>query len=224
MNPTIDILGATIFEPMTVITDFLITGVAWWLGSRLLQADESGIRRSRRAWGLAFLFTGLAALFGGITHGFSLYLPDKAILLTWKGTVYSVGLSMLFAVAGTVIGSPLHRSAKVLLHVLNVTGFVIYALWMISHNSFLYVIFHYAPAMLSVACIQAWVYARHRTVTAPWIIAGVIATLLGAAIQRSGFSLHLHFNNNDLFHLVQVAGLFLVFQGARGLEDHRPGQ
>jgi hypothetical protein len=59
--------------------------------------------------------------------------------------------------------------------------------------------------------------AGHR-----WLEWGLIVTLLGLAIQQSGWSLHTHFNHNDLYHLVQMAGLYCLCRGAsilEGLED-----
>ena len=40
-------------------------------------------------------------------------------------------------------------------------------------------------------------------------------TLLGAIVQQSGISLHRHFNHNDLYHVVQIIGLYLLYRGVR---------
>jgi uncharacterized protein DUF6962 len=52
-----------------------------------------------------------------------------------------------------------------------------------------------------------------------WLIAGILTTLGGFAIQLSGFRSHQDFNHNDAYHLIQIAGLYLFFRGARLLED-----
>ena len=48
---------------------------------------------------------------------------------------------------------------------------------------------------------------------------GVAVSFAGAAAQMSGFALHRHFNHNDLYHVIQMLGLWLLFRGARGLEE-----
>ena len=213
MVPTLDIAGLTIAEPMTTFTDYLITVFATVFAIRLMKRFGASGHPAHRLWSLAFLFIGLAALLGGTSHGFVGYLADPALRMIWKGTVYSVGLSMIFAVAGSIEGSglePLHRKV---LHGLNLVAFAMYAIWMTSHSDFMYVIAYYVPAMSSVALIQLWAYYRSKLPAAPWLVGGVVVTLLGAVIQQSGFSLHRHFNHNDIYHVVQIVGLWLLYRG-----------
>jgi hypothetical protein len=219
MPPSIEIFGVVISESTTTITDYLITAVAGWFGARLLLTNTDLGNRARWLWGLGFIFVGLAALFGGTSHGFVTYLSESALRDIWKATIYSVGLSMLFAVSGTIEGSSFKKATRRLLHACNVAGFGIYATWMIDHSGFIYVIYHYVSAMISIALMQSWAWFHHRAETAPWIVAGVITTLLGAVIQQSGFTLHVHFNNNDLYHVVQIAGLYLLHRGVSKLRD-----
>ncbi len=52
-----------------------------------------------------------------------------------------------------------------------------------------------------------------------WFIGGIVVTLLGAVVQQSGFRHDAHFNHNDVYHLIQIAGLYLLFKGASRLQD-----
>ena len=212
MLPQADFFGLVIFEPTTTLTDYMITGFAWWCAVRLGLPAGS---RSTSLWAAGFFFIGLAALLGGTSHGFGFYLSDTASFLVWKATVYAVGISMLFAVAGTIEGAFPPRAARVTLHLANVAGFAIYALWMIDHSEFVYVIYHYVPAMITIALIELWAFFSRDSRSAPWLVSGVIVTLAGAVIQQSGFAIHVHFNHNDLFHVVQIAGLYLFWRGCR---------
>jgi hypothetical protein len=211
MLPAIDLFGVTIAEPMTTVTDYLIAATAWWLGVRLLTLADRGF--ALRLWVAGFAFIGLAAFLGGTSHGFSQYLGESQVDTLWMATVYSVGLSMLFAVAGTLEGSPLPAFVRRLLHAINLFGFAVYAWWMLSHTAFVYVIYHYVPAMTGIALVQGWAWLRFGARSAPWMISGVVVTLLGAVIQQSGLAIHRHFNHNDLYHLIQVAGLYLLYRG-----------
>jgi len=56
--------------------------------------------------------------------------------------------------------------------------------------------------------------AGHR-----WLKCGLYMTLAGLAIQQSGWSLHIHFNHNDLYHVVQMGGLYCLYRGAGVLND-----
>jgi len=48
-----------------------------------------------------------------------------------------------------------------------------------------------------------------------WMLAAAVVSALAAAVQASGFSLHQHFNHNDLYHVIQIAALWLFYRGAR---------
>ena len=198
MAPTVEWFGVTILEPTTMITDFAITATGWWAAWRLLTTEEHRRHRCRKLWAVGLFFVGLGAALGGIRHGFAVYLGDLANTVVWKGTVYAIGLSLVFVVAGTISGSPLKAATAK------------------------YVIYYYGPAMLAVAAIQGWAFARHRSEGALGIMSGVVVTLLGAIAQQSGISIHAHFNHNDLFHIIQVVGLALFFRGVSALRARAP--
>ena len=215
MTPTVEWLGLTIAEPATMLTDFAITLTAWWMSYALLVGKQAGESAAVRHWGTAFVFVGAGALLGGISHGFKLYLGDTADLLIWKATVYSVGLSAFFAVAAGIAASGWSARTQKVLAFANVAGLAWYAIWMLSHSAFLYVIYHYVPAMLAVLLMQLYAWVRHRLPAAPWIIAAVVITFIGAAVQQSGIALHRHFNHNDVFHVIQIVSLVFFYQGCK---------
>lgn len=223
MTPSAEWFGLTILEPTTMLTDFAISAVAWWASWQLLFHVRHRPHRCRRLWGIGLLFIGLGALFGGLSHGFAAYLDDTADAVIWKSTVYAIGLSMVFAVAGSISGSPLGATTSRSFCVLNVIAFVLYAAWMIGHDDFLYVIYYYVPAMLCIAALHGRAHLKYRSDGAAWIMSGVVVTLLGAVVQQSKISLHLHFNHNDLFHVIQIIGLALFFRGVSVLRVKAPG-
>jgi hypothetical protein len=49
-----------------------------------------------------------------------------------------------------------------------------------------------------------------------WLRAGLWISLSGLAIQQLRLSPHRHFNHNDLYHLVQMVGLYCFYRGASG--------
>ena len=51
-----------------------------------------------------------------------------------------------------------------------------------------------------------------------WIRRGLIVSALGFAIQKIGWDLHHHFNHNDIYHVIQIAGFWCLFEGVRRLE------
>jgi len=57
------------------------------------------------------------------------------------------------------------------------------------------------------------------TPTAKWLLTGLAISIVGLTLLASGFSLHEHFNKNDIYHCVQLVALYFFFRGASLLED-----
>jgi hypothetical protein len=221
MNPVIDVFGVNIAEPMTMLTDYLIFAASSWFAVTLFNAAEHRGQSCRKLWASAFLIIGIGALLGGTSHGFAPHLDDTAMYWIWKGTLACVGASMYFSVAGTIRGADLPGKWRSGLAVANVAGLIAYVVWIANYDTFLAVIIDSTLALLVVALLQGRAWRRSGATSAPWLIAGVIVSFLGAAVQQSGLSLHLHFNHNDLYHTVQLFALYLFYRGACLLSDQR---
>jgi uncharacterized membrane protein len=60
---------------------------------------------------------------------------------------------------------------------------------------------------------------EHRKVGHRWLKWGLTISLAGVLIQMSGWSLHEHFNHNDIYHVVQTFGLYCFYRSAMFLHD-----
>ncbi len=207
-----------ITEPTTMITDYLLGLFTFVLALRLFKLNGEQPQNSLRLWSGALAASAIAAFLGGTSHGFALHFSDFAKTAIWKATVYSIGLASFLMLSGTlfaVVANPLRK----LLLGLVLLQFLIYAGWMISHDEFKYVIFDYVPAMLGVVLLQAYAYSKWKHKSAVWLISGVLISFAAAGIQMSGFTIHQHFNHNDLFHVIQIGANYLLYKGASLLKD-----
>ncbi len=207
-----------ITEPTTMLTDYILSILAAIFALRLLKMNGGQPQNSIRLWGGALAATAIAAFLGGTSHGFALHLGDFSKTAIWKATVYSIGLASFFILAGTLfaaVANPLRRWVLGLV----LLKFLVYAGWMVSHDDFKYVIFDYGPAMLGVLLLQVYAYAKWKHKSAVWLVSGVIVAFAAAGVQMSGFTIHQHFNYNDLYHVIQMASIYLLYRGACLLED-----
>jgi hypothetical protein len=139
------------------------------------------------------------------------------LAITWKTTLYAIGIVSLALSCAATMAAFRGRPRRVLVG-LAVAKFVLYAAWMVQHDAFVYAILDYAPALLYVLVLQLWAWSRHER-SGPWIVAGVMVSFAAAAVQQSGFALHQHFNHNDLYHVIQMAGVYLLYRGGRLLRS-----
>jgi hypothetical protein len=191
----------TIHEPMTVLTDYLLGGVSAYAAVALVRNAQP----SRRLWALAFAALAAAAFLGGTWHGF---LQSG---LLWKATTLSAGLASFGMVAGSSYAA-FRGTTRNALVTAALAKLVVYSAWMLGHDAFLYVIIDTGIAFLIVAAIHLWKW------NGP-ILAGVAVSIAGALVQASGFRLHEHFNHNDLYHVIQIVALALLYRGAKRLQS-----
>jgi hypothetical protein len=188
-------------EPMTVVTDYALGSVAAWLSLLLFRNAQA----ARRLWAVAFAALAAAAFLGGTWHGF---LQSN---LLWKATTLSAGVASFGMVAGSswaVFSGPVR--AFVLTAAM--AKLLVYSIWMLSHDAFLYVVIDTGIAFIVVAALHLWKW------NGP-ILAGVAISIAGALVQASGFRLHEHFNHNDLYHVIQIGALVLLYRGAKRLHS-----
>jgi hypothetical protein len=181
----------TIHEPMTLATDYLLTIAAAIFAVRLW--------RTNRMWALAFLFTAAGSFFGGTFHGFAQTMEPLAAAALWKATVFSIGLASFFLLVG---------SGRALA-VVAIVKLVIYASWMITHDAFIWVIIDYGVTLLLIGVAQL----ARRGPSTLWMISSIVVSVAGALVQQSGIALHENFNHNDLYHVIQLLALWLLFRG-----------
>lgn len=211
-----------ITEPTTMLTDYLLAALGVGFGWRLVSAGRAGRETARVLWGVSFLFMALAAAAGGTAHGFATALGGVEGNWVWKLTTFSIGLASAALLSAAVVAR-LAGAARVALVGLVIAKLAAYLAWMSVHDDFRFVVYDYAPSMLAVVALVALPGRRAPRPGAGWIAAGVAVSFAGAAVQRSGFALHAHFNHNDLYHVIQMAGLYLLFRGGMLLRDRRHG-
>ena len=206
-----------IAEPTTMLTDYVLGALCLVWGWKLWRRTKS--RKGAQAlWARAFFATGLAAWLGGTVHGFMLILPETLIMAMWKGTLYLTGIASFFMLAAVVLVSLSGAISRWGLAIC-VLKLGVYLVWMFNHQDFRFVVYDYGSALILILGFQLAALYQRCSVAAGWIAGGIVFCFVGAGIQQGGFSLHSHFNHNDLFHVVQMGAFYLLFRGASTVES-----
>jgi hypothetical protein len=205
-----------ITEPMTMMTDYALGAVSAILGWRLYR--EAGEERARRWWAVAFGALTVSALLGGTNHGFAVVMSQAAYDLSWKATVFAIGIFGFGMMAGTILATTRGAVRTALLAVAT-AQLAAYSAWMLVHDEYRYVVLDSAIAMAALLLLHGGSAAFRRDEASYWVLAGIAVSAVAAAAQLLRVTLHEHFNHNDLYHVIQLAGMVLFFRGGKLLRD-----
>ncbi len=208
-----------IHEPMTALTDLILTAMAVYfaLGTGR-QHDLTGMRvHLYFSW--AFWALGAGALLGALTHGIGRHLSVALGRLIWRSALLSVGAGAFFLLLATACHALPARSV----HFVEWPGvflLALYAIIVLRDDRFLWAAVFYTAAMLVVLVLLLRDLFLFEDVAGPGlVVSGILVSFAAAIVQRSGLDLHRHFNHNDLYHVVQMVGLYYLYRGALLLKD-----
>jgi hypothetical protein len=206
-----------ITEAATMLTDFAIAGICAIFATELARAASS-VSGARALWALSFGFTAIAALIGGVVHGFALHLGDAAKHRLWKATQYTMGLTALAILAAAVVAF-VGRGAQPWLLGAAAAKFVAYVAGVARRDDYLVVVVDYGLSMLAVAGLAIAGWVRDGAAASPWLVGGVAVSAAAAVVQVKKVAPHPRFNHNDLYHAIQIVALYLFYRGGLLLGD-----
>jgi hypothetical protein len=203
--------GVRITEPATMITDFVIAAMCVGFAIVTERSTES-FATARGLWGLSFAFAGIAAMIGGVVHGFVLYLTADSKQRLWKATQRTLGLTALAILVAAVVAFVDGELQRWLVG-LAVAKFVWYATVVRKRDDYAIVVLDYGVSMLALVALATIGWVRTSSPASPWLIAGVAISGAAAVVQLKKIAPHRRFNHNDLYHAVQVIALYLFYRG-----------
>jgi hypothetical protein len=135
-------------------------------------------------------------------------LPARAGL--WNCVYAAIGLGNFFMLAGLLFTVVPRRGWRIVLAVLALRfgAFVVFTM----AADFRYVMYDLVLTLSVLLGTGLYGLARGEP-SAPFVLFGVLLSLLGAFVQTEGFDLDPRFNHNDLFHILEMGALYLFARG-----------
>jgi len=206
-EPEHGILGP---EPMTVLTDVLLAAAALFGGVRIYGVSDAPVHFY---FALSFFLIALGALTGATIHAIRHTSLVSRVPLLWRITGIAIGTSATAMLAATFYHILPADYADILRW--TVLGLsIIYAAWIWRDYRFRNVIVFYSILMAFILGAMALSYVSTGSPGAKLIVVGLLISFGAAAVQRSGFKLARHFNHNDIYHVIQLVGLYFCYKGA----------
>ena len=193
-------------EPTTTITDFILGLEALVLAAILFINPQT--YPSLPYWIASLLCLGVAAVLGGLYHGFDRFS-------SYTGVYFCISVLMAtlcLAVITDGFGEEIARGFRWPVAGLALAFFLVARTYPTRILAF--------AALLAVFLVLALVLYLHLMVTralpgAGFLAAGIATLLIGAAMMLGnvGFTLIWTFDRNAVYHLVQMAGVLFFYLG-----------
>lgn len=211
-QPSIYISGIRIDEPITVLTDLLVSAVCFYAFVKLLKHPV----KSRTLYFLRyyFLLMGLATFFGGlIGHAFLYALSFAWKLPGWVISMFSVALIERSAIQYARFY--IKTQAGNFFSVLNIVELAIVMSITLSTLNFKWVEFHSGYGLLGVVLpFHVYMYLKTKDKGSLLMMLAVGIASLAALIFMTKFSIHTWFNYLDFSHVVMALGAYVFYRAA----------
>lgn len=202
------------FEQTTAVTDLILSIISIITAVGIHKLGKDIQPRKTRIWVSIFVLLAIAAFFGAIAHGFA--MSEKTNYILWQPLNLALGLSVSLFAAGALFDLRDGAIQKSIIPVLLMLGVVFYMITVLVPGSFLVFIIYESVVMLFALVAYIVMALKKKLFGAWWMVLGILITIIAAAIQAGGaISVQLiwQFDHNGIFHIVQMAGIFVIYIG-----------
>jgi hypothetical protein len=191
----------SIHEPATLLTDYLLAGLAGWLAWQLYRRRPAA-NLAAHWWTWVLRLTAISAFVGGSYHGLAPNFSPAVANLWWIVTLLLICLlsvAMAMSLLHEVAPAGRQRPWPGLI----AFKFTAFAGVAIIRPFFIVVIIDYGLTLLAWAAAAVML----RRPWGGWMLAGIGLSVIAALVQQLGWAPSPHFNHNDLYHVIQALAL-----------------
>jgi hypothetical protein len=200
---------------LTAITDLLLASQSFFLAGRLSARPKD---RFSSAWYFTGVLTllGVAALLGGIDHGFfqAANLPRYVIQRSDWIAMGAVTFCLLMTTATQFFQAAAQRIALIVA----VVQFVVNTAAILFIESFLLVVVNYAPVMFLLLAMN--LAGLRNGKGSPPMIAGILILFAASAVLAARIDTFSPLDHNSLYHLLSMIGVAFLYAGGTQLKTN----
>lgn len=213
-------IGIRIDEPVTTLTDLLVSAVCFVAFFRLRKQSRSGLFAGMRSntqlyFRSYFLLMAIATLFGGVIgHAFLYALSFPWKLPGWIVSMLSVALIERSSIEhAKPLINPLVAKVFLGMNIVELVTVMTITLWTLD---FRWVEFHSGYGLLGVVLpFHFYTWYRTRNKGSFVIITAVLIASCAALVFMNKLSIHEWFNYIDISHTMIAIGAYVFYRGAK---------
>ncbi len=214
VHPTIDILGVTLSEPVTVLTDTILAVFCFYFYWKISKMPS--LARGKAFFAQFFLWMSLCTLLGGFMgHGFYPQLGDfgkiPAKILT-PFSMFWLQLGVIELLRGKV--KPILIKALQWISILMLPLFIGLAFY---YNHFSYAIFHNMFAALMIIPILIFCLVVYKIKGTDWVLYTLLISSVIPYFQINRIGVNKWFTYHDVCHVIMLLSFVVLYKGATKL-------
>ena len=215
-QPSIELFGITIMEPMVTFTDLWITAVCVYAFYKLVKLEQEGL--VFRYMRLYFFIMAIATFLGGILgHAF-----QDVVGLPWKLPGWLISMLAVSSIerASIMYVHPLiNPKFARFLEIANIIELLVFAAITFGTLNFFYIQVHSAYGLgLIVLPLHFYAYKKTKNEGSRIIFLSVCFASIAAFTYTLEIGIHTWFNHLDVSHTVMAIALYFFYRGARKLK------
>ncbi len=208
IDTTITIGNVAIHEPVTVLTDCIITAFCFYFYIQLRKLNKDIVIDN---WSIFFGLLGISTLFGAASHGVFLIHEGVGYKTIWLPMQVINGIAIYFAQQAT-INSVLKNSKHINRWKKSyLIQFVIFVIALMIFQKYLVTIIENFIGLLPIMILHLKAKDNYNKK----IGYGFLVSFLTATVSISKFTLHAYFNYNDLAHVLIMISIFIIYIGIK---------
>ena len=206
-----------LLEPASSVTDFAL-GVLAFGAALLIERNE----QVHHHWRLSFLFMGLAAILGGVHHGF-IGPGGTSGAVSWAVIALSIAVAISFLLSASIASVLGEGRGRPLLVIRGISLFAFFILVVLGRATIPTLLITEGLAMIMVVLL--WLHAwRLEQPGVGLVLVAIGASVLAAVVRGSSVQITLawEFDSTALYHLAQMPGIILLYVAVRRLGRRSP--
>jgi hypothetical protein len=212
-QPSIEIFGILINEPVTTLTDLVVSAVCFYAFFKLSKISEKiPLHQYLKYY---FLSMGLATAIGGlIGHAFFYHFSFYWKLPGWWTSMVAINL-IERAVIEYARKWVKPKTAR-FFAILNIIELLTFMILTFSTLNFFFVEVHSTYGLLLfVASFSGFVYYKTKSKGSKLFLIAVLFAAISALFFMNEWSLHMWFNYLDISHTLMAISAYLFYKGSR---------
>jgi hypothetical protein len=210
-DTTIHIASFAIHEPVTTVTDFIISGLCVYFYFQLNPLSNKS--SSTTYWKYFYGLMALGSFIGGCAHAFFEIHEGVSYKTFWLSMQVLNMLAMYYMQQATFNSALLDSNKKLYWKKSYLIQILIAIIAVFVFQNFLVVVINNAITLIPVMIIHFSASKTNKEYL--WIAYGITVLFITAGVNLTKLSLHDYFNHLDLAHVLIMINLYIMFIGVR---------